>query len=98
MDIVKALISLKNNEPFVIIDEDRNQVTWDNPEIKTPTQKQIDDEIIKLTKAAEQQAIADQAAADAAYAHAKSLGFTDDMLRMMFPNYVIPRQVKSAAK
>ena len=33
---------------------------------------------------------ADQAAADAAYAHAKTLGFTDDMLRMMFPGYVIP--------
>ena len=43
------------------------------------------------------QEAANSAAAEAAYAHAKSLGFTDDMLRMMFPGYVIPKPVENAA-
>ena len=40
---------------------------------------------------------ANRTASEAAYAHAKSLGFTDDMLRMMFPGYVILEPVKGAA-
>ena len=34
---------------------------------------------------AAKQAKADQKARDAAIAHAKSLGFTDDMIRVMYP-------------
>ena len=49
-------------------------------------------------EAKEAKEVADRAASEAAYAHAKSLGFTDDMLRMMFPGYVIPKPVENAAK
>ena len=48
-------------------------------------------------EAKEAKDVADRAASEAAYAHAKSLGFTDDMLRMMFPGYVIPKPVENAA-
>lgn len=48
-------------------------------------------------EAKEAKEAADRASSDAAYAHAKSLGFTDDMLRVLFPNYTIPMQVKDAA-
>jgi hypothetical protein len=47
-------------------------------------------------EAKEAKEAADRASSDAAYAHAKSLGFTDDMLRMMFPGYAIPKPVKDA--
>jgi len=39
--------------------------------------------------AAEQEA-ADKAARDAAIAHAKSLGFTDEMIAVMYPNLADP--------
>lgn len=48
-------------------------------------------------EAKEAKEAADHVASEAAYAHAKTLGFTDDMLRMMFPGYVIPKDSKDAA-
>ena len=41
-------------------------------------------------QAAADAAAAQAAAAAAAIAHAKSLGFTDDMIAAMYPNLVVP--------
>jgi hypothetical protein len=40
----------------------------------------------QAAQAAEDKAAADKAARDAAIAHAKSLGFTDAMIAVMYPN------------
>ena len=69
---------------------------FNNAEKAQRAQDRKDQESAQEAKEAKE--AADRAASEAAYAHAKSLGFTDDMLRMMFPHYVIPQQVKSAAK
>ena len=61
---------------------------FNNAEKAQRAQDKKDQQAADEAKIAQQ--LADQAAADAAYAHAKTLGFTDDMLRMMFPGYVIP--------
>jgi hypothetical protein len=68
---------------------------YNNAEKAQRAQDKKDQQAADEAKLAQQ--IADQAAADAAYAHAKTLGFTDDMLRMMFPGYVIPKDPKDAA-
>ena len=68
---------------------------FNNAEKAQRAQDKKTQEAIDEAKLAQQ--LADQAAADAAYAHAKTLGFTDDMLRMMFPDYVIPKEPKDAA-
>lgn len=69
---------------------------FNNAEKAQRAQDRKDQEAAEEAKEAKE--AADRAASDAAYAHAKSLGFTDDMLRMMFPNYVIPKPVENAAK
>jgi len=43
-------------------------------------------EIKRLEKAQADKAKADQASTEAAIAHAKSLGFTDEMIAVMYPN------------
>lgn len=68
---------------------------FNNAEKSQRAQDKKDQQAADEAKLAQQ--LADQAAADAAYAHAKTLGFTDDMLRMMFPGYVIPKPVQDAA-
>jgi len=68
---------------------------FNNAEKAQRAQDKKDQQAADEAKLAQQ--LADQAAADAAYAHAKTLGFTDDMLRMMFPGYAIPKPVQDAA-
>jgi hypothetical protein len=68
---------------------------FNNAEKAQRAQDKKDQQAADDAKLAQQ--LADKAAADAAYAHAKTLGFTDDMLRMMFPGYVIPNPVQDAA-
>ena len=48
--------------------------------------KEVKAEYEKLTKAEADKIKADQAATAAAIAHAKSLGFTDAMIAVMYPN------------
>lgn len=54
-------------------------------------QRAIDQAAAEQAAAAEAAAAAEQAAAAAAaIAHAKSLGFTDEMIAAMYPNLVVP--------
>mgnify|MGYP000659681512 CR=1 FL=1 len=46
-------------------------------------------EELAAQQAAEQQNAADAAARDAAIAHAKSLGFTDEMIAVMYPGLTV---------
>ena len=68
---------------------------YNNEEKAQRAQDRKDQEAAQEAKEAKE--TADRASSAAAYAHAKSLGFTDDMLRVMFPGYVIPKPVKDAA-
>ena len=68
---------------------------FNNAEKAQRAQDRKDQEAAEEAKEAKE--ASDRASSDAAYAHAKTLGFTDDMLRMMFPSYVIPKDPKDAA-
>ena len=61
-------------------------LTFITPNVEPITQSEIDAEIARLEIAAEAKAEADAIATAAAIAHAKSLGFTDAMIAVMYPN------------
>jgi hypothetical protein len=66
--------------------DDVENITWHTPDVEPLTQSEVDAEIVRLEVAAIAQAEADAAATAAAIAHAKSLGFTDAMIAVMYPN------------
>jgi hypothetical protein len=65
---------------------DVENITWHTNNVTPLTQAEVDAEIVRLESAALVQAEADAAATAAAIAHAKSLGFTDAMIAVMYPN------------
>ena len=85
MNIPITLKHLRPGQEWSINGETYDGLTWlsDTPK---PTQKEI--EAAEPAALAAEQAKADEAAAAtaAAIAHAKSLGFTDQMIAVMYPN------------
>lgn len=68
---------------------DTGTITEREPTSQEVSQMQIDKEAFEAAaQAAADQAAADKAARDAAIAHAKTLGFTDAMIAVMYPNLV----------
>jgi uncharacterized protein (UPF0335 family) len=66
--------------------DDVENIVWHTEGVQPLTQAEVDAEINRLEKAETDKAAADQAAREAAIAHAKSLGFTDEMIAVMYPN------------
>ena len=83
-----AVSSLRPNVEWVMYGDDVPNIIWHTPKVKPLTTDEVDAEIIRLKKAATDKAGADAAATAAAVGHAKSLGFTDAMIRVMYPNLV----------
>ena len=59
---------------------------WADSDHRDIDESAIQSEVIRLEAAAAAKAEADAAATTAAVAHAKSLGFTDAMIAVMYPN------------
>jgi hypothetical protein len=66
--------------------DDVANIIWHTPNVQPLTQAEVDAEIVRLEAEAAAKAEADAAATAAAIAHAKSLGFTDAMIAVMYPN------------
>ncbi len=81
-----ALVSLMPGVQFTLIGEDIDNIVFQDSTQTAPTSKQIRDEINRLVKAQEAAAATAANNATAAVAHAKSLGFTDEMISVMYPN------------
>ena len=88
INITQALASLLPGVEWVITGDDIENILYNTPGVVPVTRAQVDAEILKLEKAEAQKATADAAAINAAAAHAKSLGFTDAMIGVMYPNLV----------
>lgn len=86
--VADAVSSLRPNVEWVMYGDDVPNIIWHTPKVKPLTTDEVDAEIIRLEKAATDRAAADTAAKVAAIAHAKSLGFTDAMISVMYPNLV----------
>ena len=84
MILVQALRSLRPGAEFTINDEDISTIVWYTEGVKTPTKKEIADEI-KRIEAAEAKAIADKAAAKAsAIAKLEALGLNLEEAQAIF--------------
>jgi hypothetical protein len=65
--------------------DDVEGIIWHTEGVTPLTQKEVTAEIQRLEQAEADKATADVAATSAAIAHAKSLGFTDEMIAVMYP-------------
>jgi hypothetical protein len=84
MIIVQALRSLRPGAEFTMNDEDLSTIVWYTEGVKTPTKKEVADEIKRL-EAAEAKAIADKAAAKAsAIAKLEALGLNLEEAQAIF--------------
>ena len=82
----EAVMSLRPGAEWTMSGDDVENIIWHTPNVEPLTTKQVHAEIKRLESEAATQAAAAQAATLAAIAHAKSLGFTDDMIAVMYPN------------
>ncbi len=82
----QALVSLRPGMEWSMSNNDVEGIIW-HPEGAEPlTMAEVQAEIKRLEKVEADKVKADQAATAAAIAHAKSLGFTDAMIAVMYPN------------
>ena len=85
IDKADAVMSLRPNIEWSMNGDDVEGIIWHTPDVEPLTTAQVTAEIKRLEKAESDKAAADAAATAAAIAHAKSLGFTDAMISVMYP-------------
>ena len=81
-----AVMSLRPGAEWSMNGDDVDGIIWHTEGVNPLTQAEVDAEIKRLEKSEADNAAADAAATEAAIAHAKSLGFTDEMIAVMYPN------------
>ena len=82
----QAVMSLRPGIEWSMSGDDVAGITWHTPDVEPLTQAEVDAEMVRL-ESAEATAEADRLATiTAARDHAASLGFTDAMLAVMYPN------------
>ena len=86
INTAQAVASLRPGVEWSMNGNDVEGIIWHTPNTEPLTTKQVQAEVTRLESEATAQAAAAQAATLAAIAHAKSLGFTDDMIAVMYPN------------
>jgi hypothetical protein len=79
-------MSLRPNIEWSMNGDDVEGIIWHTEGAEPLTSAEVTAEITRLEKAEADKATADAAATAAAIAHAKSLGFTDQMISVMYPN------------
>jgi len=82
----EAVISLRPGIEWSMDGDDVENITWHTPDVEPLTTAEVTAEIKRLEKAETDKLKADNKAREAAIAHAKSLGFTDAMIAVMYPN------------
>ena len=86
INIYDAIHSLRPNTEWSMNGDDVEGIIWHTEGVTPLTEAEVAAEITRLEKAEADKATADAAATAAAIAHAKSLGFTDEMIAVMYPN------------
>lgn len=82
----EALASIRPGNEWTMKDDDISTIVWHTQGIDPPTDAEIQAEVARLDKAAIDKEASDKEAREAAIAHAKFLGFTDEMIAVMYPN------------
>lgn len=81
----EAVASLRPGVEWSMNGEDVEGIIWHTEGVEPLTTAEVQAEIARLEQAVADKEAADAAARDASIAHAKSLGFTDDMIAVMYP-------------
>lgn len=81
----QAVVSLRPGVEWTLNGEDVENIIWHTPNVEPLTTAEVAAEIARLEQVAADKVAADAAARAAAVAHAKSLGFTDEMIAVMYP-------------
>ena len=80
-----AVNSLRPDSEWVMHNDDVENIIWQTPKVAALTMDQVKAEMVKLEKARTVKEQDDLKSTAAAIAHAKSLGFTDEMIAVMYP-------------
>ena len=80
-----AVMSLRPGVEWTMNGDDVEGIIWHTEGVEPLTTAEVQTEVARLEQAAADKEAADAAARDAAIAHAKSLGFTDEMIAVMYP-------------
>jgi hypothetical protein len=81
----EAVVTLRPGAEWSMSGDDVEGITWHTEGVQPLTTAEVQAEIARLEQVAADKEAADAAARDAAIAHAKSLGFTDEMIAVMYP-------------
>lgn len=84
----QAVVSLRPGAEWTMNGDDVEGIIWHTPDVEPLTTEEVQAEIIRLEQEAQAKAEAEVQAREAAIAHAKSLGFTDEMIAVMYPGLV----------
>ena len=82
----QAVQSLRPGVEWSMNGDDVENIIWHTPNVEPLTVAEVEAEIVRLEAEAVAKVEAEQAARLAAIDHAKSLGFTDEMIAVMYPN------------
>ena len=85
----QAVMSLRPDAEWTMSGDDVEGIIWHTEGVEPLTSAEVQAEVARLEQAALDKAAADEAARDAAIAHAKSLGFTDEMIAVMYPGLTV---------
>ena len=80
-----AVMSLRPGAEWTMNGDDVENIIWHTPNVEPLTAAEVAAEVARLEQVAADKVAADAAARAAAVAHAKSLGFTDEMIAVMYP-------------
>jgi len=84
----QAIRNLRPDTEWRLEGADVANIEWLTEGVQPLTEAEVAAEVTRLEAAAAAKAAADADATAAAVAHAKSLGFTDDMIAIMYPNLI----------
>jgi len=88
ISVQQAVASLRPGVEWTMSGDDVEGITWHTPDVEPLTTAEVLAEVARMEQAAIDKAAADAAARAAAIAHAKSLGFTDEMIAVMYPSLI----------
>ena len=86
MTTAQAVMSLRPGVEWSMNGDDVENIIWHTPDVEPLTVAEVEAEMVRLEAEAQAKVEAGQAARLAAISHAKSLGFTDEMITVMYPN------------
>jgi hypothetical protein len=86
INTAEAVSSLRPNIEWTMHGDDVEGIIWHTENVTPLTQAEVDAEVARLESVEAERVAGEAAARLAAIAHAKSLGFTDEMISVMYPN------------